>query len=257
MSEKHNNAAPPPPYSPHASSVSPSILDQLNITRTQHIESVIDTHILPLIHQRITYAMVTTTLALLPSDTSLAPTKANAYSSAFLQDSPSSPDSSTSIQVLGFASDTSPPHLIHLSGPINSTEFWNLPPVLHELETILTSRLNPHSTPMPTAPSSYRDTTLSPPNAAGGAASAQILPPQRFSRRSLLARVMPSLGPEQASPGNNPEVGVRHIDNAASGTNMVTVKARWEEICLRTVSDFGLYDTISKQCVIIKVDAQC
>lgn len=38
---------------------------------------------------------------------------------------------------------------------------------------------------------------------------------------------------------------------------MVMVKARLEEICLRTVSDFGLYDTISKQCVIIKVDAQC
>lgn len=67
---------------------------------------------------------------------------------------------------------------------------------------------------------------------------------------------MPSLGPEQASPGNNPEVGVRQVHKAASETSMVMVKARLEEICLRTVSDFGLYDTISKQCVIIKVDAQ-
>lgn len=255
MSEKHENAAPPP-YSPHASSPSPSILDQLNTTRTQHIESVIDTHILPLIHQRITYAMATTTLALLPSDTFLAPTKSDNSSSFFQEDSSSS--SSPSVQVLGFASDTSPPHLIHLSGAINSTEFWKLPLVLHELESILTSRLNPHST-SPKDPPSYRDTTITTtfsPNTTGGA-GAQTPPPPRFSRRNLLARVMPSLGPEQASPGNNPEVGVRHVDNATSGTSMVMVKARLEEICLRTVSDFGLYDTISKQCVIIKVDAKC
>jgi len=38
---------------------------------------------------------------------------------------------------------------------------------------------------------------------------------------------------------------------------MVVVKARLEEICLRTVSEFGLYDTMSKQCVIIRVDARC
>lgn len=186
--------------------------------------------------------MATTTLALLPSDTSLAPTKSDS-SSGFSKDSSSS-SSSPSVQVLGFASDTSPPHLIHLSGPINSTEFWKLPTVLHELETILTSRLNPPS---------YRDTTLSP-----NATSATSVPTSslRFSRRNLLARVMPSLGPEQASPGNNPEVGVRQVHKAASETSMVMVKARLEEICLRTVSDFGLYDTISKQCVIIKVDAQ-
>ncbi|EMD97138.1 hypothetical protein COCC4DRAFT_32606 [Bipolaris maydis ATCC 48331] len=255
MSEKDSDAAPPP-YSPHASSPSPSILDQLNTTRTQHIESVVDTYILPLIHQRITYAMATTTLALLPSDTSLAPTKSDASSSSsFPQDAPSSSSDSNSIQVLGFASDTSPPHLIHLSGPINSTEFWKLPTVLHELETVLTARLNPHST-APTDPPSYRDTTLSPTATGGRSASVQA-PSPRFSRRNLLARVMPSLGPEQASPGNNPEVGVRQVDSAISGTSMVMVKARLEEICLRTVSDFGLYDTISKQCVIIKVDAQC
>ena len=64
---------------------------------------------------------------------------------------------------------------------------------------------------------------------------------------------MPSLGPELRSPSGNPEVGVKQLDQV----RMVVVKARLEEICLRTVSEFGLYDTMSKQCVIIRVDARC
>lgn len=38
---------------------------------------------------------------------------------------------------------------------------------------------------------------------------------------------------------------------------LVLVKVRLEEICLRTVNEFGLYDTMSRQCVIIRVDARC
>jgi hypothetical protein len=34
------------------------------------------------------------------------------------------------------------------------------------------------------------------------------------------------------------------------------VACRLEEICLRTVSEFGLYDTMTKQCVIVKADAK-
>jgi hypothetical protein len=55
-------------------------------------------------------------------------------------------------------------------------------------------------------------------------------------KRTLLSRVMPSLGPELRSPSGNPEVGVKQTDNA----RIVVMKARLEEICLRTVSEFGL-----------------
>ena len=80
-----------------------------------------------------------------------------------------------------------------------------------------------------------------------------MIAPSQQSRRTLLSRVMPSLGPELRSPSGNPEVGVRRRNSAG----IVVVKARLEEICLRTVSEFGLYDTMSKQCVIIRVDARC
>jgi hypothetical protein len=46
---------------------------------------------------------------------------------------------------------------------------------------------------------------------------------------------MPSLGLEERSPSGNPEVGVRQD---ASGFGMVLVKARLEELCLRTVTEF-------------------
>ena len=42
------------------------------------------------------------------------------------------------------------------------------------------------------------------------------------------------------SPSGNPEVGVRQVDIAGQ----VLVNVRLEEICLRTVNEFGLYDMI-------------
>jgi hypothetical protein len=30
-----------------------------------------------------------------------------------------------------------------------------------------------------------------------------------------------------------------------------------EELCLRTVNEFGLYDTLARQCVIVRVNARC
>jgi hypothetical protein len=77
--------------------------------------------------------------------------------------------------------------------------------------------------------------------------------PARQSKRTLLSRVMPSMGPEMRSPSGNPEVGVKQADIMG----MIVVEARLEEICLRTVSEFCLYDTMSKQCVIVRVDARC
>jgi hypothetical protein len=47
---------------------------------------------------------------------------------------------------------------------------------------------------------------------------------------------------------------VRQVQSTAG---MVLVEARLEEICLRTVTDFGLYDTMSRQCVIVRIDARC
>jgi hypothetical protein len=74
---------------------------------------------------------------------------------------------------------------------------------------------------------------------------------QHAPRRTFLSRV---LGPERRSPGGNPEVGVKRISGNAGS---VQVQARLEDICLRTVNEFGLYETATAQCIIIRVDARC
>jgi hypothetical protein len=120
---------------------------------------------------------------------------------------------------------------------MNRTEFWRGQGVIAELETMVRDKLNGSK-------------TLTSPNSTPHAASLG----QRQPRRNFLSRIMPSLGPEQRSPSGNPEVGVRQVQSTAG---MVLVEARLEEICLRTVTDFGLYDTMSRQCVIVRIDARC
>ncbi|CAA9956851.1 hypothetical protein PTMSG1_00459 [Pyrenophora teres f. maculata] len=231
--EKGSNA--PPAYSEQtpSSSRSHAILNQLSTIRTRQIHTVLNTHIIPLIEERATYGIAQTTIALLPSDIPLptVPEK-----SEFSFDDTSS--NSAPVQVIGFTSEDEP-HVVRLEGHMNRTEFWRPPVVIEELEEVLSQTLNASS-------------VLAGVVQVEGKAE-DIIPTRQSSRRTLLSRVMPSLGPDLRSPSGNPEVGVRRQNSAGT----IVVKAQLEEICLRTVSEFGLYDTMSKQCVIVRVDARC
>jgi hypothetical protein len=236
MSNNEKDAFPPsynesmnhphPSYSV-SSSCSPSLLDHLSLTRTTQIHSTITTHILPLISHQASFGIAQTTIALLPSD---VPLPAIAEKSEFSFDTPDT----KAVEVIGFSSSEEP-KVVRLEGQMNRTEFWRVQAVIEELESALRERLNESA--------ELR-------RSVGGSQDGA----KQRSRRGLLGRIMPSLGPEQKSPGGNPEVGVRQAER---DLGMVLVKARVEEICLRTVTEFGLYDTMSKQCVIVRVDARC
>ncbi|KAJ4312595.1 hypothetical protein N0V94_007367 [Neodidymelliopsis sp. IMI 364377] len=202
------------------------ILDQLTLTRAHHIQSVIDTHIIPLVEERASYGIAQTTIAMLPSD---IPLPAVREKSEFSFDT----DTSKAVEVIGFASEEEP-NVVRLEGQMNRTEFWRVQAVIVELERVLRESLN---------------------------ASQQLRSPVRAERsefeaprqkRNFLSKLV-GRGEEEQSPSGNPEVGVRKPDESG----MVLVKARLEEISLRTLSDFGLYNTMSKQCVIIRIDARC
>ncbi|RMZ73666.1 hypothetical protein GMOD_00009414 [Pyrenophora seminiperda CCB06] len=250
----------PPPYSEHiptssssssSSSRNHTLLNQLSTTRTRQIHNVLTTHVIPLIEERATYGIAQTTLALLPSDISLpavVPEK-----SEFSFDNNTTSDSAPPVQVIGFTSEDEP-KVVRLEGQMNRTEFWRSQAVIEELEQVLSRSLNKSPVLTGTVPPPQLDDDDDDDDDDGRAEDVIISSTrQSTKRRTLLSRVMPSLGPEMPSPSGNPEVGVRRRDSAS----MVVVKARLEEICLRTVSDFGLYDTLSKQCVIIRVDARC
>jgi hypothetical protein len=228
----------PPPYAEHSShpalfnpssSRGQTILDQLSTTRTRHIQSVVSTRIIPLIEQRASYGIAQTTIAMLPSDIPLPPVEEKKYEFSF------STDDAKAVEVIGFSSEDEP-KVVRLEGQMNRTEFWRPQAVIEELENVLGNDLN--ASPLMRSPTGL----------GRGEVEALIKQP----KRTLLSRVMPSMGPELRSPGGNPEVGVKLLDT----TGIVVVKVRLEEVCLRTVNEFGLYDTMSKQCVIIRVDAR-
>lgn len=203
------------------------ILDQLTLTRAHHIQSVIDTHIIPLVEERASYGIAQTTIAILPSD---IPLPAEREKSEFSFDT----DTSKAVEVLGFASEEEP-HVVRLEGQMNRTEFWRVQAVIAELERVLRDSLN--ASPQLRSPIRERS---------------EFEVPQKQQKRNFFAKFV-GRGEEERSASGNPEVGVKKMDE----TGLVLVKARLEEISLRTLSDFGLYDTMSKQCVIIRVDARC
>ncbi|KAF2687822.1 hypothetical protein K458DRAFT_295519 [Lentithecium fluviatile CBS 122367] len=210
-----------------SSSRGQSILDQLTLVRAQHLRAIIIQHILPLVEQQAAYGIAQTIIALVPSDIPLpAPEEKNEFSFDTVSDS-------QKVEVIGFASDESP-KIVRLEGQLNKTEFWRPQVVIDDLERRLREELN----------ASER---LRPRSSVEAAR-----PQQQQPKRSFFDRVS-GRGPEVPSPSGNPEVGVRQVDTSG----LVLVKVRLEEICLRTVNDFGLYDTMSKQCVIIRVDARC
>ena len=202
------------------------ILDQLTLTRTHHIQSIINTHIIPLVEERASYGIAKTTIAMLPSD---IPLPAAREKSEFDFDT----DTSKDVEILGFASEEEP-NIIRLEGQMNRAEFWRVQAVTTELERVLRESLS--ASPQMRSPVKERS-------------DFEKLPKQK---RGFLAKLA-GRGNEERSPGGPIEVGDRRADESG----LVLVKARLEEVSLRTLSDFGLYDTVSRQCVMVKIDARC
>ncbi|KAF1361865.1 hypothetical protein EJ07DRAFT_109630 [Lizonia empirigonia] len=202
------------------------ILDQITITRAHHIQSVIDTQIIPLVEQRASYGIAQTTIAMLPSD---IPLPAVHEKSEFSFDT----DTSKAVEVIGFASKEEP-DIVRLAGHMNRTVFWRVQAVIVELERVLRDSLN--ASPQLRNPTREMN---------------EFEAPQK-QKRNFLAKFI-GRSEEERAPSGNPEVGVKKMDELG----LVVVKARLEEISLRTLSDFGLYDTMSKQCVIVKIDVRC
>ncbi|KAF2876769.1 hypothetical protein BDV95DRAFT_625916 [Massariosphaeria phaeospora] len=214
--------------------ISPSrglqLLDQLTLVRGQHIRSVIDTHILPLVEQQVTHGIAQTTIAMLPSEILLpAPEE---ESSEFSFDS----GNKKKVEVIGFSSNESP-QVVRLEGQMNRTEFWRAPNTIRELEVVLKESLN--ASPNLQSPTGSRV----PPTQK----------PQRHVKRGLFGRMADVINQEERWPIRSSEGDMEHYGVAGQ----VLVKATLDDICLRTTNEFGLYDTMSKLCIVIRVDARC
>jgi hypothetical protein len=215
----------------------PQILDQLTLVRASHIRSVIHQHIIPIVETQASFGIAQTTIAMIPSDVNLPPEEEKSEFSFDTQ--------SQKVEVIGFSSEDVV-KIVRLEGGINKSEFWRPQAVIVDLETVLKESLNASST------------LRSPNRERFGASEVVTPPPPKPQKRNLLGRVMDVINQEGGGgPYRSMVAGASEDDGMGKGVGMVLVKVRLEEILLRMVNDFGLYDTLSKQCVIIRVDARC
>lgn len=227
----------PPSYSESWIARGQKILDQLSLTRARHIQSVIDTHILPMIEQQASYGIAQTVIALLPSDIPLsAPEEKSEFSFESLSQT-------KPVELIGFPSEEEP-IIIPLTGRMNRTEFWRPQDVIVELERVLRETLNA-STQLrsPTNPARFAKHDFDHVNQHN----------EQVPARKLFSRKMAVSGNDHQSSGKGPD----SRGKPQQGPGSVLVKVRLEEVSLRTVNDFGLYDTLSRQCIIVRVDARC
>jgi hypothetical protein len=122
---------------------------------------------------------------------------------------------------------------VRLDGPLNTYEFWKQPEVLKELKSLLTEKL---ATPafFPSFLTDNLDTTP----AVDWSYPSAAKPSRSFS----------FFRKKEGSSSNGP---------AAKQEAVIEVAVDLEEICLRTESDFGLYETITRPAVVIRVNALC
>ena len=208
------------------------ILEQLALTRTKHLRSIVDDRVCPLIEQRAERGLSHTIIALIPPDS--LPQHAPADKRPI---SDSERDSSPAVEVLGLASGDDDVEEVILTGEMDSAAFWRQSEVISELRMMLEDKL----LALPRL-SRGRITEAGTVQTSSTSAQQQKTGP----RRGLFGRVKAE---------SNAPVHLKQEQPARRGLPPPTMRITVElqEICLRTLSDFGLYETLTRPAVVIDV----
>lgn len=165
-----------------------------------------------------------TVLVLLPADIPLPPPpEKNEFSFAGYAGAEKAEDAVKVVRGEGVEEAV---EVVRLRGDENSSAFWRLRAVVEELERGLWDVLNDgriRSTPV----------------------VQEIKEAQQKKKKGFFGRR------KEVDEG----MGGKEADEVYGDRVKVAVKV--EEICLRTSNEFGLYDTMNKQCVVVRVDAGC
>jgi len=195
---------------------------RVQAVREEQIATVINDHVYPLISQQAMYGIDSMTIALMPSDVVLPRNKR--VKSEFDFEAADNPQ----VEVVGFPEQL---QQIQLEGHMNRLDFWKQQGVVEELQRALNEKLD-------IAPQSPVSATNQQPSL-----------PQRPIKRGFFSWKSSSAEPGMTASGT--------MSEPQKESKNVKVTARLEEICLRTVSTFGLYETLTRQGIIIKFSAGC
>jgi len=194
------------------------LIDQLTGVRAEHTRRIVDEKICSVIQERAKHGLSKTTIVLIPSNLHFSKT-------------------SNAIDIVDFHGHENEVEQVQLDGNLNRLEFWRQPDVIKELQYVLEDRLS--ASPV------LRELVQKTDQARENATVETV--PQR--KRSLFDR-------KNSTQASKDDVSKSETAAGQSQTpsNIIDVRVELEEICMRTISDFGLYETVTQPVVVVKVN---
>lgn len=226
----YSERLPIPPPSQVSSSPFSSLLQSVNQTRTSNIRNLVATHIHPHLHASAGSGLSTTTLLLIPSNTSSLQPRPFSPSNLVSSDAESqTPDTFPGESIIGFGSAENL-SLIRLHGAENTLEFWRQEVVIRELDVQLKDELRKGGHRI------VGDLEKEAAGAGGVEGSSE-------GRREAIARKDSSRGAEW-----------KFTKAKAVGRGEVEVSVEFREICLRVENEMGLYETRGGKGIVVRVE---
>lgn len=143
----------------------------------------------------------------------------------------------TVMEIHGIVSDEEDINEVRLEGHINTFEFWKQKDVVKDLERVLQERLS-------SSPIFGQDSKrgIEPEILVTAPTSPPPQPERRgfFGRRSSAKQPMKVAAPLVGKPVKS---------------SRLEVKVDLEEVCLRTVSSFGLFETVTRPAIVVRINA--
>ncbi|MCJ1406155.1 hypothetical protein MMC19_000220 [Ptychographa xylographoides] len=207
---------------------------QLSTVREQRINNIIQAYIDPLLQEQSLSGLSKTTFVLVPSNTSTlqSPKKG---SHDIIEGTGDSLSHDNQESIVGFPS-ADYVKLVRLHGAEYNIEFWRQPAVIKELDSALKARLQA---------SGHRMADDSPPQPVSPA----VPDPPKAKRGFFGQKPKPAPVASQA-PINN----WRFAEGARLDPDHVRVKVGLQEVCIRVVTDMGLYETRTGKAVVVNIE---
>jgi len=224
-----------------------SLPQQLSAVRTQRIHAIITSYIDPLLQSQAAAGLFRTTLVLVPSNTtSLQSPEYIRYSSDIIEGSGDAISHNNEESVIGFPSEDYV-KLVRLHGEDYTAEFWRQPAVIAELDTSLKARLaaTGHQIDSPgepvTAPSLPPPVPVESPKAKKGG----------FFARRKASETIPTAAPVPSTLS----AGTWKLpEKETLGAGHVRIKIGLQEVCLRVITQMGLYETRTGKAVVVNIE---
>ena len=227
-----------------------SLTQQLSDVRTHRISSILKAYIDPLLQSQALAGLYKTTLVLVPSNiTALQRSALSAKDdSDVIEGCGDTVSNDSGEAVVGFPSSDYV-KLVRLHGEEYTLEFWRQPAVIAELNSALGARLQAsgHRLVESQTPTGRQTAIIGPTSSQTPKAKKGFF--RRSSGKASNASVI-----SQSSSMVNPESSWRLPQEQAVDPGHVEVKVNLQDICLRVVTEMGLYETRNGKAVVVNIN---